>query len=135
MCPFCCTVSLKLGAEDLIVSFWNSFLVIFFFQFFLFMDVMLYYISLIGSLCQYAVLGNWSWIGESLQWSNCTSRCCDIWWALCTCKFWSDGVEGICYFFFSFFQIVGFTNNFNMVFGLFVLIQWFFMAEQSYRQS
>ena len=42
-----------------------------------------------------AVPGSGSWIGKFIQWSYCSSRCCNIWRTLCTCKFWPDGAEGV----------------------------------------
>ena len=64
-------------------------------------------------LCMFAVLGNRLWIGKSLQWSHCTSGCCNIWRTLCTRKFWQGRVEGIYsvspYFFF-FFPLSFFYN-------------------------
>ena len=70
-------------------------------------------------LCMFAVLGNRFWIGKSLQWSHCTSRCCNIWRTLCTGKFWQGRVEGICsvspsfFFPFSFSTIIVFQGHHN----------------------
>ena len=91
-------------------------------------------------LCMFAVLGNRLWIGKSLQWSHCTSGCCNIWRTLCTRKFWQGRVEGIysvspSFFFSSFFflQLLFFKVIIMNLWEQF-LIECFHLAEQSYRQ-
>ena len=71
----------------------------------------------------FTVLGNRCWTGEQLHRSDCSTRCCYLWWSLCTCKLWPYRAEGIYWVFFLF------NSCFSLWFHDCFLIECFHLAE------